>query len=90
MQIVWDEAKRLANLAKHGLDFAHARERFVFEEALGVPAHEASDGRARYVALNVLDGRLVAVVFAPLGTEAIAPISLRSASRRERRVFEDA
>jgi uncharacterized DUF497 family protein len=28
MQIVWDEPKRLANLDKHGLDFADLNETF--------------------------------------------------------------
>jgi uncharacterized DUF497 family protein len=33
MKIVWDEPKRLANLDKHGLDFADLNETF-FENAL--------------------------------------------------------
>ena len=90
MRVVWDEPKRESNLAKHGLDFADARDRFIFEEAVIVPSYDGSDGRARYVAPNLLDGRLVAAVFAPLGTEALALISLRPANRRERRIYEDA
>jgi uncharacterized DUF497 family protein len=33
LKIVWDESKRLANLAKHGLDFADLNETF-FDKAL--------------------------------------------------------
>ena len=35
MRIVWDEAKRLTNLAKHGLDFADLDTGFFSEAALG-------------------------------------------------------
>ncbi|WP_279356634.1 BrnT family toxin [Methylobacterium indicum] len=90
MRIVWDEPKREMNLSKHGLDFADARDRFVFEDATILPSYPAPDGRPRFVALNDLDGRLVAVVFSPLGTQALTLISLRPANRKERRIFENA
>lgn len=90
MRIIWDEPKRETNLAKHGLDFADARDRFVFEDAVILPSYTDPNGRPRFLALNELDGRLVAVVFSPLGTEALALISLRPANRKERRIFEDA
>jgi uncharacterized DUF497 family protein len=38
LKIVWDEPKRLANLAKHGLDFADLNETF-FDKALVLPSH---------------------------------------------------
>ncbi len=41
MQIVWDELKRLANLDKHGIDFADISMEF-FESAL---TGKAKDGR---------------------------------------------
>jgi len=41
MKIVWDEPKRLANLDKHGLDFADLNETF-FDNALVVPSHNKS------------------------------------------------
>ena len=37
MKIVWDEPKRLANLARHRMDFADLDEAF-FEGAVIVPA----------------------------------------------------
>ena len=39
MMIVWDEPKRLVNLAKHGLDFSDLDEAF-FLSSLVVPAKE--------------------------------------------------
>ena len=45
MPYTWDEAKRSANLAKHGVDFADA-ERFVWETAL-VSASLRREARGR-------------------------------------------
>ena len=90
MLIVWDELKRETNRDRHGLDFADARARFVFEGALIFPSYSGPDNRPRLVAVGPLDGRLVAVVFSPLGTEALSLISLRPASRKERRLYEQA
>jgi uncharacterized DUF497 family protein len=78
MRIIWDEPKRLANLTKHGMDFAGLEQEF-FENATVVPA---SDGRSIAVGRHL--GNVIVVVFAPLGREAISVISMRPASRRER------
>jgi uncharacterized protein len=77
MIIVWDEPKRLANLDKHGIDFADIGEAF-FLTALVRPAKQG-----RYAAIGYLDA-VVVVIFATLGKEGIAIISARSASRKER------
>lgn len=78
MKIVWDEPKRLLNLSRHGLQFADLTPEF-FEGALIRPAK-----RGRLMAVGRLDGRALAVVFAPLGREAVSVISMRPASRKER------
>lgn len=79
MRIVWDEPKRLANLAKHGLDFEDVDPIF-FETAVVRPAKQG-----RWQAFGSLQGTLVALVFAPLGSEALSLISLRTASAKERK-----
>ena len=81
MLIVWDEPKRLANLAKHGMDFA-ALDMGYFE---GARIGAARSGR--YKALGVVDGKAVSVVFAPLGSEAVSVISMRPASANERKLL---
>ena len=79
MLIAYDETKRQSNIAKHGLDFASLTVEF-FEAAAIFPAKND-----RALAIGELDGRMViAVVFRPLGSEAIAVISMRPASRKER------
>lgn len=78
MIIVWDEPKRLANLDKHGLDFAGLTMDFF------VSAVVSSAGKGRYQAIGALGGTVVSVIFAALGSEAISVISMRPANRKER------
>lgn len=80
MVIVWDEPKRQANLAKHGIDFADIDEEFFLSAVVG----PARDGR--YFAIGELDGVIV-VIFALLGTEGLSIISARRASRKERELL---
>jgi len=80
MMIVWDEPKRLSNLAKHGLDFRDLDEGFF----LGSQVLPANGGR--YMAIGRLWDGTVAVVFAVLGSEGVSIISMRPASRRERSI----
>jgi uncharacterized DUF497 family protein len=85
MKIVWDEPKRLANLDKHGLDFADLDETF-FENALVVPPH--NNGK-RWVAIGVNVRGVVVVVFARLGREGVSIISMRPASKDERKQYAE-
>jgi len=78
MIIVWDEPKRLINLAKHGLDFADLNDSF-FLTSLVVPAKQD-----RHMAIGRLANGTIVVVFAVLGTEGISVISMRPASWKER------
>ncbi|GJE18255.1 BrnT family toxin [Methylobacterium marchantiae] len=86
--ITWDESKRSTNLVKHGLDFAEFETAFDFSTAIELPAEPSATGRARFRLVGVFDGRLVVVaILSPLGTEALSLISLRPASRAERRLY---
>lgn len=79
MKIVWDEPKRQQNLAKHGLDFAALTVEFFEGAQIEVAKQD------RFLALGELDGIMViAVVFRPLGSEAVSVISMRRASLKER------
>ena len=80
MRIVWDEPKRLANIDKHdGVDLAEVTEDFLGEAKL-FPAK-----LGRIAAVGMHKGRLMTAIVEPLGTEAIAVISFRVASAKERR-----
>lgn len=90
MLMTWDEPKRETNLRVHGLDFADARARFVWDTAFVAPSHPGRDGRPRFLALGYLDGKLRVLVFSPLGNEAVSAISLRPVSRKERKTYAEA
>ncbi|MGP2492348.1 BrnT family toxin [Mesorhizobium sp. PUT5] len=83
MKIVWDEPKRLANIEKHGLDFSALDGEF-FLGSLVVPAKSG-----RFKAIGKLADGVVAVVFVRLGMEGVSVVSMRSASRTERRHFDE-
>jgi uncharacterized DUF497 family protein len=88
MIVVWDEPKRLANLDKHGLDFAELEEGFDFVHALALPATPSRAGRMRIRLIGTFfDELVVAVIVSPLGAEALAVISLRAANRVERKLY---
>ena len=84
MEFEWDEAKRLSNIAKHGIDFFRAQS--VFD---GRPRTELISRRGdeeRVVSTAELDGRIVTVVW----TErrgAIRLISARGARDAEKREY---
>lgn len=84
MRIVWDERKRIANIVKHGMDFADLDEVF-FLSAVIRPAKSG-----RLLAFGRAADDAVAVVFSGLGSEAVSVISMRSANSRERRLYEQA
>jgi uncharacterized protein len=83
MRIVWDEPKRLANLDKHGLDFADLNEAF-FESALVLPARNR-----RWAGIGKNIRGVIVVVFVKLGVEAVSVISMRPASRNERKLYAE-
>jgi uncharacterized DUF497 family protein len=77
--------KRLANLDKHGLDFADLNETF-FGTALVIPSRNKSK---RWIAVGVSIRGVIVVVFARLGREGVSIISMRPASRSERKLYAE-
>ena len=85
MIIVWDEPKRAANLLKHGLDFARFESGFDIARAVRIQAAPSRNGRERFGLVGWLDDAIVVVtIVSPLGTEAMASVSMRHASNAER------
>ena len=81
IRIVWDQPKRPANIAKHRLDFASLTEEF-FADALVISAKSG-----RYLAIGKDVNGVISVVFVTLGLEGISVISMRPASKQERRLY---
>ena len=80
MQYEWDENKRQANIAKHGIDFECMRA-FQWDTAATEPSPRA--GEMRRIAFGYLGARLRTVVYTERGA-VIRIISLREASYDER------
>ena len=81
MKIVWDEPKRQANIAEHGMDFADVVF-FGWERALITKAHTK-----RMKAIGRFADETAVVIYAELGTEAISIISFRPAKPKERNLI---
>lgn len=84
-RLLWDEAKRAANLAKHGVDFVVLGD-FDWSAANIFEDRRRPYGEARFVAHGVIGGRLHAVVFTPRD-DLLRIVSLRKANSREIRAY---
>jgi uncharacterized DUF497 family protein len=84
----WDEAKREANLKKHGYDFADAD--IVYENPVKFTIHTTRRGEPRLqdVAIVEMQGLILTLVYVIRGYN-IRIISFRKASRKERRAYDD-
>jgi len=82
MQILWDEPKRLANLDKHGFDFASLDLEFFRSATIRRVRLE------RMQAIGTFGDWVIVVIFARYGREAVSIISMRRAKNFERRLME--
>lgn len=85
MQFAWDEAKRKANIIKHGIDFADAKtvfagatftiedDRFVYDEQ-------------RFITLGMLKGMVVVIAHTEQD-DIIKIISMRKATKHEQKIY---
>jgi uncharacterized DUF497 family protein len=89
MHYEWDEAKRAANLAKHGVDFADAVG--ALQDPLGYVVEDTNAlGEARFTTLgHGLSGRILYVVWTFRGADTIRIISARKASLGEARRYQE-
>ena len=84
MEYDWDEAKREANIAERGIDFALV-EGFDWDAAL-VMTDERHYDEKRHIAVGPIGEVLYVLVFTWRG-ETIRVISLRCADRLERKAY---
>lgn len=81
MRFTWDEHKRRANLAKHGLDFADAWK--VFSKPLVLFEDRRQDyGEQRMIGIGPLEDLVVLIVHVESG-DALRIISMRKATDHE-------
>lgn len=88
--ITFDQAKRKANLDKHGLDLADAGLVYDAPNKITLESPRKSEPRRMDIALvEVMHGVVLALVYVVRGKEVRA-ISLRRASKIERKLYEAA
>jgi len=85
---VWDEAKRISNLQKHGLDFRDAHLIYNNPDKCTYDASREEEYRLMDVALALRKGRLLSLVYMEIDDD-IRVISFRHASHLEKRLYEE-
>lgn len=85
-RLIWDAAKRQANLAKHGLDFAQARLVLASRYRLDIAVVRGNEERIQ--SFSYVMSRLAVLTVVHLAREdATRVISFRYASERESEVY---
>jgi uncharacterized protein len=85
MQFEWDENKRLANLQRHGIDFADVWQ--VFEHATYTIIDDRFDyGELRFFTIGLLNGRVVAIAHTE-NADVIRIISVRKANKNDQETY---
>ena len=85
MEFEWDEAKRLANIHKHGIDFIDVSA--IFDtDTVTVEDDRYDYGEQRFVTFGLLQRRVIAVVHTESG-DCTRIISARKATKYEQRTY---
>jgi uncharacterized DUF497 family protein len=85
--ITYDETKRQANIAKHGLDLLDAALVYDAPNKVTLESPRDSEARRMDIALVEVMGVILALVYVERGA-VVRAISLRRASKSERKLYE--
>jgi uncharacterized DUF497 family protein len=89
-RLIWHEPKRVSNLKKHKLDFAHVVDfdeasALVTEDTRGKTDPKFAYSEPRYIALGLMRGKLVVLVYSAGKNTRV--ISLRPATEKEAKTW---
>ena len=84
----WNEAKRKANIAKHGIDFLDVPEMFGSLMLVGTDSRK-DYGETRKIGFGFIRGRLMSVAFTERAPNLIRIISARKANKREETYYQE-
>ncbi len=88
MEFEWDEAKNIANIAKHGIGFERAM--LIFEDVYIWQVDDRFEyDEQRYIATGLLEQAVVFVIVYAIRSNRIRIISARPASRKERQRYAE-
>lgn len=85
----WDEAKRKANIAKHGIDFLDVPEMFTSLMLVGTDTRK-DYGEIRKIGFGFIHARLIVIAFTEREPNVIRIISARKANTREKVYYQEA
>ena len=85
MKFEWDEAKRLANIEKHGIDFADVPPMFN-GDVFTIQDQRFDYGETRYITFGLLKFRVIVVAHAD-EDDVIRIISARKATNNEEKHY---
>ena len=88
MRFEWNEAKRLANIEKHGIDFADVPAMFD-GDILSIEDQRFEYDETRYIAFGLVKFRVIAVAHTD-EADVIRIISARKATRNEEKLYFEA
>ena len=84
----WDSAKNDANQRKHGLRFEDAKPMFIWEAQRFEELDETYPGdEARFISVGAISAGLITVVWTAPSDGVVRIISVRPATKRERRLY---
>ena len=89
MRFVWDEAKNVANIGKHGIDFADVTDIFNHPMLSFIDDRE-NYNEERWIAIGWMKSLVAVVVYTEQQGEVIRIISARKATKREVLHYEQA
>ena len=87
MQYEWDEAKRISNLNKHGVDFNSILRLFANSQAIHFIDDKKDYGEIRKILFGEVHQRLFQVSYT-IRNDNIRIISARKASKKEKIIYD--
>lgn len=90
LQFEWDRAKASTNVRKHGLSFEEAATVFGDQRAITIADPEHSLIEERFVTIGASERDKILVVVATERRDKMRLTSVRPASRKERKQYEEA
>jgi uncharacterized DUF497 family protein len=85
MKFTWDEAKRLSNIKKHGIDFANVPPMFD-GDVFAIEDQRFEYGETRYITFGLLQFHVIVVAHTD-ENGAIRIISARKATKNEEKLY---
>ena len=87
MQFIFDSAKNVANIVKHGLSLSDAPLVFDAPDKLTLKSVTGNEARLMDVALVEIAGIVLVLVYVMRTPNQVRAISLRRASKQERKLY---